>query len=169
MTNRRVFPKLHRVYLSTGSNQGQSILNLSQAVHLIEKQIGYVSRTSSIYWTKAWGKTDQPDFFNQCLIVHTTFSPKMVLQKLASIEKQLGRVRIEKWGPRAIDIDILFFESWVIKNESLEIPHPEIQNRMFVLKPLHEIARQLKHPLLNKTVKELLQNTTDDLGVKPIF
>ncbi len=169
MSSRRVFPKLHRVFLSTGSNQGQSVINLSQAISLIEKHIGIVSRTSSVYRTKAWGKTDQPDFFNQCLIVHTPFSPKLVLKKLAFIEKQLGRVRIEKWGPRIIDIDILFFESQVFKDPLLEIPHAEIQNRMFVLKPLNEIAGNFKHPLLNKTVKELLQNTTDDLGVKPIF
>lgn len=165
MSSRRVFPKFHRVYLSTGSNQGESISNLSKAIHLIEKEIGRVVRTSSIYRTAAWGKTDQPDFVNQCLLVHSVFSPIMILKKLNHIEKQIGRVRIEKWGPRIIDIDILFYDQKVFQTESLQIPHPEIHNRMFVLKPLNEIAANFKHPLINKTIKNLEKNTNDSLEV----
>lgn len=165
MSSRRVFPKFHRVYLSTGSNQGESISNLSKAIFLIEKEIGKVVRTSSIYRTAAWGKTDQPDFVNQCLLVHSMFSPVMILKKLNHIEKQIGRVRIEKWGPRIIDIDILFFDQMVLQTRSLQIPHPEIQNRMFVLKPLNEIAPNFKHPLINKTIKTLENNTNDSLEV----
>ncbi len=165
MSSRRVFTRFHRVYLSTGSNQGESISNLIKAIQLIEKEIGRVSRSSSMYKTAAWGKTDQPDFVNQCLLVHSIFSPLLILKKLNYIEKQIGRVRFEKWGPRVIDIDILFFDQVVFQTNTLQIPHPEIQNRMFVLKPLNEIAPNYKHPILNKTIKKLESTTKDSLGV----
>ncbi len=168
MSNRRVFTKFHRVYLSTGSNQGESLYNLSKTIHLIDNHIGKVKRTSSIFKTAAWGKTDQPDFYNQCLLIHSIYSPKMILSKLNLIEKQLGRKRIEKWGPRIIDIDILFYDQLVYKSTHLTIPHPEIQNRMFVLKPLNEIAPQFFHPILRKTITQLLKDSTDPLEVKNI-
>jgi 2-amino-4-hydroxy-6-hydroxymethyldihydropteridine diphosphokinase len=168
MSNRRLFPKIHRVYLSTGSNQGESLINLKNAIELIDKQIGKVYLTSSIFKTAAWGKTDQPDFLNQCLLIHSIFTPKMILSKLNSIEKQLGRIRIEKWGPRIIDIDIIFYDQLILQSQNLNIPHPEVQNRMFVLKPLSEIAGNYMHPVLRKKIKHLIEDTEDSLDVKRI-
>ena len=121
-----------------------------------------------MYITQAWGKTDQPDFLNQVLQVATPFTPLMVFQKLQQIEKQLGRVRYEKWGPRSIDIDILFYGSHIIQNQDLQIPHPELQNRNFVLKPLLDIAPMWTHPVLKKEIRILWKQRTDRLTVKQI-
>lgn len=159
---------IHKVYLSTGSNQGNSIEILHAANQMIHLQVGRIQKVSSFYRTAAWGLTDQPDFYNQCLFIHTPFPPKLLLQKLLSIEKQMGRVRIQKWGPRTIDIDILLFDDLILRDNDLEIPHPHIQDRSFVLAPLAEIAPQLQHPSLKKSILHLLQNTPDSLSFKKI-
>lgn len=155
--------------LSTGSNQGNSLQILQMANFLIEQRVGSIIKQSSIYKTAAWGKTDQPDFYNQALAVETPFTPKMLVQKLQSIEKSLGRQRKVKWGPRLIDIDIIFFDQYVIKSEELIIPHPEMQNRNFVLFPLAEIAPNFKHPLLKKSLKTLVEETTDELKAVKVY
>jgi 2-amino-4-hydroxy-6-hydroxymethyldihydropteridine diphosphokinase len=159
---------IHKVYLSTGSNQGNSIEILKAAIHKINLQAGRVHKVSSFYRTAAWGLTNQPDFFNQCLLIYTPFPPKLLLQKLLWIEKQMGRVRMEKWGPRTIDIDILLFDDLILKDIDLEIPHPHIQDRSFVLAPLAEIAPNLKHPSLKKSIHLLLKTTPDSLSFKRI-
>ena len=133
---------------------------------LIAKNIGNLIQISPLYVTKAWGKTDQPDFLNQVLFLETPFTPIMVFQKLQAIEKQLGRVRYEKWGPRSIDIDILFYSNEIIQTPQLIIPHPEIPNRNFVLKPLLDVAPTWKHPKLQVQIKELWANRTDTLPIK---
>lgn len=155
--------------LSTGSNQGNSLQILQMANFLIEQRVGSIIKQSSIYKTAAWGKTDQPDFYNQALAVETPFTPKMLVQKLQNIEKSLGRQRKVKWGPRLIDIDIIFFDQYVIKSEELIIPHPEMQNRNFVLFPLAEIAPNFKHPLLKKSLKTLVEETTDELKAVKVY
>ncbi len=152
--------------MATGSNQGNSRATLMECNRLIAKNIGNLIQISPLYVTKAWGKTDQPDFLNQVLFLETPFTPIMVFQKLQAIEKQLGRVRYEKWGPRSIDIDILFYSNEIIQTPQLIIPHPEIPNRNFVLKPLLDVAPTWKHPKLQVQIKELWANRTDTLPIK---
>jgi 2-amino-4-hydroxy-6-hydroxymethyldihydropteridine diphosphokinase len=155
--------------LSTGSNQGNSLEILSKANALIEKHAGIITKQSHVYKTAAWGKTDQPDFYNQALAVETPFSPILLFRKLQHIEQQLGRKRIEKWGPRIIDIDIIFFDQYNLKNDLLTIPHPEMQNRNFVLFPLTEIAPKFVHPSLKISLETLARKSDDPLKAEKIY
>ena len=158
----------NNVFLSTGSNQGESIQILESANSLIEKQIGLIRRASPMYKTAAWGKTNQPDFVNQALWVQTIFSPLLVLKKLNDIEKNLGRVRFERWGPRRIDIDILYFNNQQINHEKLQVPHPEIAQRNFVLAPMMDIAPQFKDPLVKLSIEELWNQRKDKSSIQRI-
>ena len=121
-----------------------------------------------MYKTAAWGKTNQPDFVNQALWVQTIFSPLLVLKKLNDIEKNLGRVRFERWGPRRIDIDILYFNNQHINFEKLQIPHPEIAQRNFVLAPMMDIAPKFKDPLVKLSIEELWNQRTDKSSIQRI-
>lgn len=159
---------VNNVFLSTGSNQGESIHILETANTLIEKQIGSIYRASIMYKTEAWGKTNQPDFVNQALWVQTIFSPLLVLKKLNDIEKNLGRVRFERWGPRRIDIDILYFNNQQINHEKLQVPHPEIAQRNFVLAPMMDIAPKFKDPLLKLSIEELWNQRRDKSSIQRI-
>lgn len=159
--------RLQQLYLATGSNQGNSFDLLNQCNFLLHSRVGYIKKLSPVYKTQAWGKTDQPDFLNQVLLLETYFTPLWVFREIQAIEKQLGRKRYEKWGPRTIDIDILFYNTRIIENTSINIPHPEIPNRNFVLKPLLDIAPKFKHPELHKTIEQLWLNRTDKLEVTP--
>ncbi len=152
--------------LLLGTNLGDRIVNLQLAITLLRKELGTLVVESSIYETAAWGKTDQPNFLNQVVILKTNFSPQNSIQKILSIEKDLGRERLEKMGPRTIDIDILFFDNSIVKDENLTIPHPQLQYRKFVLEPLNELIPSFIHPILDKSVKVLLQECTDTLNVK---
>ena len=113
-------------------------------------------------------KNSQPDFLNQVIEVATSLDATETLQRILSIEKSMGRIRTEKNAPRVIDIDILFFNNEIITRSDLTVPHPEIQNRRFVLTPLYEIAPQMIHPLLNKSIEQLLLMCPDPLAVKKI-
>lgn len=144
------------IYLLLGCNIGNRKSNLTRAITLIKEAGIKVKKCSSIYKTAAWGITDQADFFNQVLITETDHPPLELLAVLLSIEKSMGRERKVKWGPRLIDIDILFFGDIAIESSILTIPHPELHNRRFTLQPLYEIAPDLIHPILNKTIEELL-------------
>lgn len=157
---------MNNTYLLLGSNMGNSKASLLKAVVQIEKQIGAVIRQSGLYSTAAWGNTKQPDFLNQVIIVETKLSAPQTMQAILSIEKKMGRIRTVKNAPRVIDIDILFFNKEIIEQEHLSIPHPQIQNRRFVLVPLNQLSPNLKHPVLNKTVHQLLINCPDRLNVK---
>jgi len=130
---------MNGIYLGLGTNMGNKSANLNNALHLISTNIGPVLKKSSIVETEAWGKTDQPNFFNMVIQINTTLSPKQLLDKCQYIEKKLGRIRTEKWGPRVIDIDILYYHNEVVNEEKLIIPHPYIKERDFVLEPLNEI------------------------------
>jgi len=145
---------------------GNSEEQLQLAATNTEKYIGNIVAASSLYQTAAWGKTDQPDFLNQVLIVETELSAADTLSVLLAIEEKMGRVRTEKNAPRIIDIDILFFNDDIIQEKDLIIPHPEIQNRLFVLTPLNELAPNYIHPVLAKTIHELLLGCKDVLNVK---
>ena len=153
-------------YLLIGGNLGNRKENLSNAIDLIKEQCGTVSKSSSIYETAAWGMTEQPSFLNQALEISTSLNAKQLMRKILKIETMMGRVRKDKFGPRTIDIDILFYENEVHDLLFLKIPHPELQNRRFVLVPLEEINSELQHPILKKTIAELLEECPDNLEVK---
>jgi len=155
-------------HLLIGGNLGNRKENLSKAVSLINEQCGALTRSSSIYETEAWGKTDQPSFLNQALEISTSLNARQLMRKVLQIEEEMGRVRKEKLGPRIIDIDILLFENEIHDLRFLKIPHPEMQNRRFVLVPLAEINSTLQHPVLKKTIAELLEECPDNLEVKKI-
>jgi 2-amino-4-hydroxy-6-hydroxymethyldihydropteridine diphosphokinase len=157
---------MNKTYLLLGSNIGNSKASLAKAINQIEKQIGTVTRQSALYSTAAWGNIKQPDFLNQVIIVETKLTPLQSMQTILSIEKKMGRVRTVKNAPRIIDIDILFFNKEIIDLPELSIPHPQIQNRRFVLVPLNQLSPNLKHPRLKRTVHQLLIHCPDKLNVK---
>jgi 2-amino-4-hydroxy-6-hydroxymethyldihydropteridine diphosphokinase len=153
------------IYLSLGTNLGDREQNLFRACELLTHKSIIIKKASSIYQTAAWGKTDQPDFYNQVIEVDTDLNPYFLLKKLNRIESEMGRVRIEKWGERLIDIDILYYNEEIISDKYLHIPHPEIQNRKFILEPLVEIASAAVHPVSSKSQSELYQLLDDNLSV----
>lgn len=159
---------MNKAYLLTGGNMGDRKRNLATAYKHIEQQCGKISKASAIYETAAWGKTNQPSFLNQALEIQTSLAPTQLLKKILHIERELGRVRDEKYGPRIIDIDILLFNDNVYDYPSLKIPHPELQNRRFVLAPLAEIAASFIHPVFKKTIADLLELCPDKLEVSKI-
>lgn len=128
-----------------------------------EKSI--VTRRSSIYRTAPWGKSGQSDFLNQVLEVETKLSAQELIDELLRIEEKLGRRREEKFGPRLIDIDIIFFNDEIISQPGLTIPHPQVQNRRFALVPLNELAPNHIHPVFQKTIYQLLLECPDTLAV----
>lgn len=152
-------------YLLTGGNMGNREENLAIAEQEIIACCGTLIQSSSIYETAAWGKTDQPAFLNQVLMIHTPLTAQQLMHSILNIEEKLGRVRKEKYGPRIIDIDILLFNDEIINTPDLKIPHPQMQNRRFVLAPLAEIAGSIVHPVLQKTIDKLLRECPDELPV----
>ena len=151
-----------------GSNLEDPEKQIKTAKMWIEKKIGPIDQSSSIYWSAPWGNEDQPAFLNQVIQLLTTYSADDLLQLLLSIEQEMGRQRLIKWGSRIIDLDILYYGHEIITLSHLKIPHPEIANRRFVLVPLNEIAPDLKHPVLNVTTSTLLDRCVDKLEVKVI-
>ncbi|MBC8525795.1 MAG: 2-amino-4-hydroxy-6-hydroxymethyldihydropteridine diphosphokinase [Candidatus Cloacimonetes bacterium] len=144
------------VFIGLGSNLGNRKENIKKAIMKIsELPQSSVQAASSIINTKPMGKIDQPDFLNCVIKIKTELNPEQLLSKLLQIEKEMGRIRKEKLGPRIIDLDILFFNDEIIKTKELIIPHSEILNRKFVLYLIKEIAPQLEHPIMQKTIAEL--------------
>ena len=135
---------------------------------MINSEVGYIVKASSIYETAPWGIHNQPSFLNQVVRIKTTLSANNLLDVLLSIEKVMGRNRDRKWDKRLIDIDILFYDDSIVDSDHLILPHPEIQNRRFTLVPLNEIAENELHPGLNRTIGELLEDTLDVLATKKI-
>ncbi len=159
---------MNKTYLLLGSNMGNSKAQLLKAIKNISKTIGVVIRQSALYSTQAWGNTNQPDFLNQVVVVKTTLTAAQTLKFILEIELAMGRIRTIKNAPRVIDIDILFFNKEIIKEVSLVVPHPEIENRRFVLIPLNELSPNLKHPVSQKNMHTLLLNCSDTLEVKKL-
>jgi len=151
--------------LSLGTNQGNRLENIQQAYQLIEERVGTIVRRSKVYSSEAWGLEDQADFMNTAILVETTLSPIEVLDAVLQIEADLGRVRLERWGPRLIDIDVLFYENEIIDTARLTLPHPQIEHRNFVLIPLLEIAPDFIHPILQLTIDQLYWACKDDKEV----
>ena len=152
-------------YLGLGTNMGDRKENLRNALDAIAEKMTVCER-SSLYETAAWGYTDQPDFLNQVIKVETSLTPLRLLNFLKKTEVELGRVANFRYGPRQIDVDILFYDDIVKNTGRLQIPHPRLAERTFVLVPLNEIAPGLRHPVLKKTVAELLAELPDTTGVR---
>ena len=143
-------------YLGLGSNLGDKHEYITKAINSISKLKNIeLKKISSMITTKPYGKTDQPDFLNCVIEINTALLPEELLKKCLDIENQLGRIRNEKWGPRTIDIDLLFYENKIINTELLVLPHPKLHKREFVLTSLNELCPDLVHPILNKKIKDI--------------
>lgn len=153
------------VFLLLGTNMGDRNKNLITALNAIDPTVGTIKKKSAVYETAAWGKTDQQRFYNQVIEIETPLSSPILMEEILAIEQKMGRQRIEKWGERIIDIDILFFGQETIETAGLIIPHPQLANRRFTLVPLNEIAPNLMHPKLQKKIKALLKDCPDQLEV----
>jgi 2-amino-4-hydroxy-6-hydroxymethyldihydropteridine diphosphokinase len=147
---------MKRVYILTGGNIGDTRGYLRLAVEYIQQMVGEVIQQSSLYCTAAWGKVDQADFINQVLVVETSLSAPACMESLLFIEEKMGRKRLEKYGPRIIDLDILLFDQEIHDTSLVQIPHPALPKRRFALTPLAEIAGELMHPITLKTITEML-------------
>ena len=153
---------MNRVYIQIGSNLGDREGYLKQSRLMLVDEIGLIIKKSSIYESSPWGVENQGSFLNQVLLLETDVKPFDLLDIILNIEKEMGRVRTEKWGERIIDIDILFYNNEIIETNSLCIPHPYISKRRFVLTPLQEIGKNFIHPILQKTINELLIECLDE-------
>lgn len=147
------------VYLALGSNLGDREANLQQAIAALERTPIEIVSQSSIYETAPMLLEDQPWFLNQVIEAKTTLFPRQLLHRTQQIEHELGRKRIIANGPRTVDIDILLYGRTVMSSPQLTIPHPRMTERRFVLEPLAELAPKLRHPLLKRTMMELLDTT----------
>ena len=157
---------LHTIYLHIGSNLGDRENYLNRAIQLIRKQIGEIPKVSHIYETAAWGKTDQPAFLNQALEIQTALFPNELMDQLKKIEEEMGRIRKEKWGPRLIDLDMIFYDDLIFEIEGLIIPHPRMHIRNFVLIPMMDLNPDFFHPIFRQTIRELKAWCQDDLEVR---
>jgi 2-amino-4-hydroxy-6-hydroxymethyldihydropteridine diphosphokinase len=153
-------------YLLTGSNIGERAQMLNAARRCIYAQCGEVRNQSLQYETEPWGVHEQNHFLNQALELHTVYSPQQLIKNILKIEIELGRKRQKKYGPRTIDIDILFYNDHIIHEPGLDIPHPQLHLRRFALQCMNDIAPHLLHPKFNKTIAELLTECPDLLEVK---
>lgn len=154
------------IYLLSGTNLGDRVANMARALELIEQKAGKIVAQSQLYETAAWGIEEQPSFLNQVMEIATDLTPQKLLSALLSMETEMGRERRQKWGERIIDLDILYYADSIIDEPSLEIPHPHLHERRFTLVPLCELAPLLRHPVLEKTQQELLNECPDQLEVR---
>ncbi|NJB70892.1 2-amino-4-hydroxy-6-hydroxymethyldihydropteridine diphosphokinase [Saonia flava] len=150
------------IYLSLGSNLGHRLNNLQKAIFQLQEKVGKIISISHVYETPSWG-FDSGDFLNACVALETGLKPQELLDIILKIEGKLGRVRTPEEGykSRSIDIDILYFDKAIIESENLTLPHPNLQDRRFVLKPLADVAPQFYHPIFNKDTRNLLQQCQD--------
>lgn len=156
----------HKIYLALGSNVGNSKANIEMAIKLLGEQVAHTT-SAKIYTSKAVGYTDQPDFLNTVLSGDTELTPQELLAFIKQVEKKVGRIERFRWGPREVDIDIIFYDSEVINSPGLHIPHPRFAERDFVLKPLCDLNADFVDPLSKKKVSELYdQLDTDKLSIQ---
>ena len=163
------FMKQHQVMVSLGSNQGNRLSLIESCIVLIHNEVAVVVKVSKIYETPAWGFESDP-FYNCVLLLHTSKAPQKLLNQLLKVEKKLGRVRnqVAEYQPRPIDIDILAFDEEIVATETLQIPHPMLQKRKFVLQPLLDLDSNWEHPVLKKSVAQLLAETEDDSPIDAV-
>ena len=152
------------IYLGLGTNLGDRIANLDQAIESLTERVE-ITGVSAVYETDAWGLEEQPDFLNMCVAGETNLSPNALLQFVKQLESLLGRVPSERWGPRLIDIDILFYDQFIMQELELTIPHKGVADRATVLVPLSDIAPELLHPIELKRISELLA-AVDKSGIR---
>lgn len=153
------------ILIALGANLGDRGKNLRDARGLLPPEIR-VTRASSVYETEPWGCTDQPPFLNQVVAGETELDPQGALAHLKGIETRLGRVPTFRFGPRRIDLDILFYDQVILESETLILPHPRLHERVFVLMPLAEIAPGWLHPILRRTIAELLADLPARAGIR---
>ena len=147
----------HLAYIAVGSNLGDKEAYIRRGVEaLSRKEKCVVERVSELIVTKPYGVEEQPDFLNGMIELRTLLFPQELLDVLHQVEQEANRERNMRWGPRTLDLDIIFYDDCVVDQEKLQIPHPDMENRQFVLKPLAELAPYLRHPLNGKTVKQML-------------
>ncbi|TVR74311.1 MAG: 2-amino-4-hydroxy-6-hydroxymethyldihydropteridine diphosphokinase [Marinilabiliales bacterium] len=157
------------IYLLVGGNVGDRISYLNMAAEKIALLIGKVTASSSVWETEPWGFEDDTPFLNRLHVTDTRLEPHVLMQTISAIEQKLGRVRDgNKYGPRTIDIDILFYNDRVISEPGLVIPHPELHNRRFALEPLAEVNPSFIHPVLNKPIAEILAECDDPGSVRKL-
>jgi len=153
---------MSKIYLSIGSNKGNRYSQIKEALNLIREDIGGITSISKIYETKSWG-FESENFLNLCIAINSKLSPDKLLFSINSIEKKIGRKRdSQKMKAREIDIDIIFYSNRIVNQKELIIPHPSLELRNFVLVPLNDIASDFIHPILSKSVKELLESSNDE-------
>lgn len=153
-----------KVYFLLGGNLGDRLATIWYALDALSEAVGPVVQYSSVYETEPWGVLDQPTFLNQTAILESSCTPLEILAVIHRIEHELKRERIEKWGTRTIDVDILFYGDQIYEDEQLSIPHPALHERNFTLVPLLEMAPKLAHPRLGKTIEQLYEQSPDPLG-----
>ncbi|RXM43011.1 2-amino-4-hydroxy-6-hydroxymethyldihydropteridine diphosphokinase [Flavobacterium sp. YO64] len=153
----------HQVVLSIGSNQGNRLKNIESCINLIHQEVGTVIKVSKLYETPAWG-FESDAFYNCALLLHTASSAQKILNQVLKVEKQLGRIRSNKDGyqSRIIDVDLIIYDDEIIESEKLQVPHPLMQNRNFVLLPISDLKLDWKHPVFQKSISELIAVSPDD-------
>ncbi len=159
----------HQVILSLGSNQGNRLETIQSCIDLIHSEVATVVKVSKVYETPAWGFESEP-FYNAAILIHTTKSAQKILNQVLKVEKKLGRIRSKDSGyqARIIDVDIIAFDEEIISTETLQVPHPLMQNRKFVLQPMLDLGLNWEHPTLKKSVSQLLIQTEDTSEIKAI-
>lgn len=148
--------------ISLGSNMGDRLGSLRQASQMIKCMGVSIIAASDVFETAPWGVREQPWFLNACLLAETQDSPRELLSKLQEVEKKLGRVSRYRWGPREIDLDLLFMDGLTVDEKDLVLPHPEMHNRSFVLVPLNQVAPGWVHPLLHRSISEMVRQFPDE-------
>lgn len=159
---------MHQLVLLTGSNVGDSLANLQTAARYIAAEVGSIQKQSSVYKTAPWGNTKQQDFLNQVLWVDTEKSAREALSLVLAIEQKMGRIREQKWAPRTIDIDILFYDDAIIQESDLQVPHPLLHLRKFTLQPLFELDPNFIHPLFKQSIAQLSNACPDESLVEKL-
>jgi len=158
---------MSQVIISLGSNLGNRVLHLNDAISKIQKEIGSILAKSSIFESESWGFKSENIFLNQVVSFQTELMPEEILKRILKIENDLGRIRIsDTYESRTIDLDILFLDDKIINKKALQIPHPRIQERKFILVPLYEILPDFVHPISKKSIHKMLDECQDKLWVK---
>ena len=161
--------KQHHVMISLGSNQGNRLALIESCIALIHNEVAVVVKVSKIYETPSWGFESDP-FYNCVLLLHTSKAPQKLLNQLLKVEKKLGRVRnqVAAYQPRPIDIDIIAFNEDIVATETLQIPHPHLQDRKFVLQPMLDLGSNWVHPIVKKSIAQLLAETKDTSSITAV-